>query len=291
MSIVFCKVWQCPLVLLLFFLPSETTTLAHRSPVQSRSSHSQQFLSHHQTKQDIAVIVLGYHRFEPDPKDMLAIQPEVFRRQMKSLKENGITVISMKDFLAWRRGEKTIPTRSALITIDDGYRSGYDIAWPILKEFGYPFTLYLYTKYINVGGKSLSWKKLLEMRDAGLEFGSHSVSHDNMVNPRTLRGGDYQAWLTNELEASKRTLECRLNVPVATFAYPYGNHNVNIVQACLRNGYEAMFTVNPIPVRVHSPPGSLGRFIISSAQPNTFKHAISAFHHSNKYSGLNYHGV
>src|SRR5215470_4436569 len=72
---------------------------------------------------NVEVIVLGYHRFGalPGGKDTLAIQPEVFRRQMKALKESGITVISMKDFLSWRRGEREIPARSALITIDDGY--------------------------------------------------------------------------------------------------------------------------------------------------------------------------
>ncbi len=56
----------------------------------------------------------------------------------------------MKDFLAWRRGEKSIPPKSAVITIDDGYVSGYAVAWPILKEFGYPFTMFIYTNYVGV---------------------------------------------------------------------------------------------------------------------------------------------
>ena len=62
-------------------------------------------------------------------------------------------LIPMKDFLAWRRGEKSIPPKSAVITIDDGYVSGFAVAWPILKEFGYPFTMFIYTNYVNVGGQ------------------------------------------------------------------------------------------------------------------------------------------
>jgi hypothetical protein len=51
----------------------------------------------------------------------------------------------LKDFLAWRRGEKNIPARSAIITLDDGWNSTYETAWPILRKFGYPFTLFVYT--------------------------------------------------------------------------------------------------------------------------------------------------
>ncbi|MGA7393231.1 MAG: hypothetical protein WBW78_11305, partial [Terrimicrobiaceae bacterium] len=55
------------------------------------------------------VIVLCYHRFEDKPKDGLATKPADFEAQMQALKDNGIIVISMEDFLAWRRGEKGIP--------------------------------------------------------------------------------------------------------------------------------------------------------------------------------------
>ena len=54
------------------------------------------------------VMILSYHRFEDRPHDSLAIAPEEFRPQMQALKDNGIAVIPMKDFLAWRQGEKNI---------------------------------------------------------------------------------------------------------------------------------------------------------------------------------------
>ena len=65
------------------------------------------------------VMILCYHRFEDRPHDSLVISPEEFKTQMQALKDNGIAVIPMKDFLAWRRGEKNIPPRSCIITIDD----------------------------------------------------------------------------------------------------------------------------------------------------------------------------
>ena len=130
------------------------------------------------------VIVLCYHRFEDKPKDSLAIKPADFEVQMQALKDNGVTVIPMADFLAWRRGEKSIPAKSAVVSIDDGYISGYSVAWPVLKKFGYPFTMFIYTDYVKggpkSGGQSITWEQLGEMRDAGVDIQSHTVSHSSL---------------------------------------------------------------------------------------------------------------
>ncbi|HJY91566.1 MAG TPA: polysaccharide deacetylase family protein, partial [Candidatus Acidoferrum sp.] len=55
------------------------------------------------------------------------------------------------------------------------------VAWPILKEFGYPFTLFVYTQWVNTGGKSMTWAQLEEMRDAGVDLESHTVSHHELL--------------------------------------------------------------------------------------------------------------
>src|SRR5688500_16036149 len=65
-----------------------------------------------------SVMVLCYHRFEDRPRDSLALNPAEFEKQLVALKEHGFTVIPMQDLLAWRRGEKSIPDKSCVITID-----------------------------------------------------------------------------------------------------------------------------------------------------------------------------
>src|SRR5438270_879965 len=100
--------------------------------------------------QTAQTIVYGYHRFvnqvrRPDTE----ITPQAFEQQMQELKNRGITVIPMQDFLAWKRGEKNIPPRSAVITFDDGWKSQYEVAWPIMKKFGYPFTMFIYTEGVR----------------------------------------------------------------------------------------------------------------------------------------------
>src|SRR2546428_11926333 len=88
--------------------------------------------------QTAQVIVYGYHRFvnqvrRPDTE----ITPQMFEQQMQELKNRGITVIGMQDLLAWKRGDKNIPPRCAIITFDDGWKSQYDVAWAVIEKFGY----------------------------------------------------------------------------------------------------------------------------------------------------------
>ncbi|MFV0337997.1 MAG: polysaccharide deacetylase family protein [Chthoniobacterales bacterium] len=221
------------------------------------------------------VTVLGYHRFENPPKDSLAISTEDFRKQLQAVKDAGITVISMDDFLAWRRGEKNIPARSALITIDDGYNCTYKEAWPVLKEFGYPFTFYVYTNYIGAGGRSIKWDELAEMSAAGVDIGSHSISHDNMVRPKRLKGRNYDEWLDDELAKSKQIIEEKLGKRVTTFAYPYGIQNEKVQQKGMEVGYDALFTVKGAKIGFDSPASALGRYVILSDTPSVFKMAIN----------------
>src|SRR6266436_10426357 len=95
------------------------------------------------------------------------ITPAAFEAQMKELKDRGITVISMQDLLAWKRGEKNIPPRCAVITFDDGWKTQYEVAWPIMKKFGYPFTLFIYTEGVRGGtlggGEAITWEQLADL--------------------------------------------------------------------------------------------------------------------------------
>src|SRR5947209_5416329 len=81
--------------------------------------------------QTAQVIIFCYHRLvEKVRLPGTEITPAMFEGQMKMLKDRGITVIPMQDFLAWRRSEKNIPPRSAIISFDDGWKSQYEVAWP-----------------------------------------------------------------------------------------------------------------------------------------------------------------
>ncbi len=234
--------------------------------------------------QNAGVIVLCYHRFENKP-DNLAITPQEFEQQLQALKDHGISVIPMQDFLAWRRGEKDIPAKSAVITIDDGYVSAYDVAWPILKKFEYPFTMFVYIEYIGVGGKSVSWDQLAQMRDAGVDIQSHTYSHQslrgkgnvNKKNVEEIKRIGYEAWLQKEIGESKNVLERQLAIRVNSLAYPYGLFNQEAQDMALKTGYEAAFTVYGQRNGFSSPSATqIGRYAIGSKEPHIFQAALHA---------------
>jgi peptidoglycan/xylan/chitin deacetylase (PgdA/CDA1 family) len=210
------------------------------------------------------VVVLCYHRLEGKAGGALSIEPALFEKHMQEIKDLGLAVISMQDFLAWRRGEKNIPPKSVLITIDDGYVSGYEVGWPILKKYGYPFTMFVYLKYINSGGKSVTWTQLEEMRDAGIEIGSHTVSHEDLKRKPSKAPGSYDDWLKNEIEHSKKVLEEKLGIRCATIAYPFGLHNAKVQEATRAAGYEAAFTTYGQRLGMTTDAMTLGRYDVTT---------------------------
>ena len=210
------------------------------------------------------VIVLCYHRLEGKAGGALSIEAAVFKKQMQELKDRALPVISMQDFLAWRRGEKNIPPKAVLITIDDGYLSGFEVGFPVLKEYHYPATYFIYTNYVNSGGKSMTWEQLAELRDAGMEIGCHTVSHLDLRHLPKKAAGDYDAWLKNEVETSKQILEEKLGIKVSTIAFPYGYHNEKVHAATAAAGYEAAFTVYGQRLGMMSNALTLGRYDVTT---------------------------
>ncbi|MDQ3621489.1 MAG: polysaccharide deacetylase family protein [Verrucomicrobiota bacterium] len=224
------------------------------------------------------VVVLCYHRLEGKAGGALSIEPALFEEHMRRIKDDGLSVISMRDFLAWRRGEKSIPPKSVLITIDDGYVSSYKVGWPILKKYGYPFTMFLYLNYIGVGGKSVSWEQLAEMRDAGVDIGGHTISHQDLRSKPKNAPGDYDTWLKDEVDRSKRVLEEKLGIRVSTIAYPFGLHNEKVHAACREAGYEAGFTTYGQRLGHTASAFALGRYDITTRDAqgrDSFSVAIS----------------
>jgi peptidoglycan/xylan/chitin deacetylase (PgdA/CDA1 family) len=235
--------------------------------------------------QTAQVLVFGWHRFvdkvkRPDTE----ITPQDFEKQMQELKDHGITVIGMQDLLAWKRGEKNIPPRCAVITLDDGWKSQYEVGWPILKKFGYPFTLFIYTEGVRGGhfggGEAMTWEMLSEMRDAGVDIQAHSATHQDLRKPydkvtkKKLSPAEYEQWLQNEIVGSKQLLEQKLGIKVNCFAVPYGFYNEHIKEVCRNAGYEAVFTVYGQPITYTSPLNSLGRYLIEANKPKVFADAI-----------------
>ena len=224
-----------------------------------------------------SVSILGYHDVRERGGSPMLIAGSKFRQQMQAIKDSQIPVIPLADVMAWKRGEKNIPPESIVITFDDGWEGVYEQAYPVLKEFGFPFTVYLYKKYVNIGGRSMSWDQVREMMSHGCEIGSHSVSHESLKKkPKAgMSDADYQAWVLAELKDSREFLEQNLKIKITSFAYPYGVFDDEVMNTGLQIGYESLVTVNGQKVGFDTLNGKLGRYIIHGDSDTNFKLATS----------------
>jgi peptidoglycan/xylan/chitin deacetylase (PgdA/CDA1 family) len=192
------------------------------------------------------VAVLCYHRFSEGGSNNQMVMPRAsFRRQMEYLRDNGYNVISLAQLEEFMNGSAPIPPRSVVITVDDGFRSAYDIAFPILKEFGFPATFFIYTDFVGPR-LALDWDAITELEASGIvDIQSHSKTHTSFA-PTPEEDNDsagYQTRLRSEVDTPRQILERRLGAPVRYLAYPYGDTSESALDILGAGGFSLALTV------------------------------------------------
>ncbi|MDO5449494.1 MAG: polysaccharide deacetylase family protein [Akkermansia sp.] len=223
------------------------------------------------------VAVLGYHNFSNTaPVTEMLMRTEEFRQQMEFIRKSDLTVISMQEFLEWRFGARKLPAKCVLITMDDGWRSVYTDAYPILRAYKYPFHLFLYTEFLSGRGTSMSPAMIKEMMEHGASIGSHSASHPY---PKTWKSHEakgpeeYAKFVDKELGDSQKRLE-KLFGGINTYCYPGGYHTPVMLERMPGYGYVAAFTVIPGKVTDTEDPFQIHRYMVFGTDPSIFASAM-----------------
>jgi peptidoglycan/xylan/chitin deacetylase (PgdA/CDA1 family) len=178
----------------------------------------------------LGIPILMYHAFgmPGESAGRFVVPDRRFAWQMAWLKRMRYRVISLEEFLRYRREYRMPPARSVVITIDDGYADNYSVAYPILRRYGFPATIFLVSRYIGganrwdrqgrlAGRALLGWSEIKEMQRGDVKFGAHTRTH-----PRLSRLSVEQA--QDEIDGSRADLEHELGVPFDLFSYPHGDY-------------------------------------------------------------------
>ncbi|MFA5099399.1 MAG: polysaccharide deacetylase family protein [Candidatus Omnitrophota bacterium] len=207
-----------------------------------------------------------YHSVQPvvPEGNRLIVSVKAFDRQMQFLKKNKYTVLSLEQAAVLISGKKKMPPRAIVLTFDDGYADNYEYAFPILKKYGLPATIFLVVNDIGKPDK-LNREQIRQMQDSGLiSFGSHSMNHpflecitDNVE-------------LVKEINGSKSELESLLGRTVATFSYPCGRLNKDVRQRVVNAGYRSAVATNPGKTISNDDVFALKRLRISENAGNLF---------------------
>jgi len=270
--------------------------------------------------------VLAYHRVTPvDPGsapldlELVSATPETFDWQMRYLRER-MQPVSLAQIVAHIEGGTPLPPDAVAVTFDDGFADIYQHAFPILRTYEIPATVFIITGNVDSGepfwfervaylmatleprslhldeigealplgsdlparrkslralhaalkivpnarrkqifeqwarefpdaanrgsheiGWPMSWNQVREMAAAGIDFGSHTVTHPNLVqlSPENL------AW---ELEESRRRLTDELQRDATSFAYPFGTriaYSPDVVTAVEQAGFRIAMSYLP----------------------------------------------
>jgi peptidoglycan/xylan/chitin deacetylase (PgdA/CDA1 family) len=171
--------------------------------------------------------ILMYHSIAEDSETGVAMYyklctpPSLFSSHMSMLKNAGFQTIAPGAAVTAASETGTGRTgRKTALTFDDGFSDIFTNALPILESMGFTATVYLATAYIGderrvfKGRSCLTWPEILEMKDRGIRFGSHTVTHPVLYG---MRWDD----IRNELRDSRQEIEDRLQVQTVSFSYPY----------------------------------------------------------------------
>lgn len=198
--------------------------LQQQSPQESVSTSS------------VEVPIFVYHSVRPyerEPKeiDEFDITPELLERQLQYLKDNGFTAISMDALVDFFTKAKPLPSKSVILTFDDGWENQYTYAFPLLKKYQDIATFFIFTNSINYR-HFLTWQEIEEMHKSGMEMGSHTKSHPYLSKLS-------HNMLREEIFESKKILENHLGIRITAFASPFGYSNDAIVSFIGEAGYES----------------------------------------------------
>jgi len=194
-----------------------------------------------------------YHRFNENKYPSTNIEMNVFEQQINIIKNNKYNFYDPKEFsLNFKIPKKE---KKILITIDDGFSSFYENAWPFLKENQIPFILFISTEAVGNFGY-MNWNEIKEVEKEKFAYiGNHSHSHDYLVN------FDQQKFL-NDIDKSIKIFKKELGYNPIFFSYPFGEYN-NFIKNYISQNFKYSFGQHSGVIDVNKNAFELPRFPIN----------------------------
>ena len=181
---------------------------------------------------DFGIITIMYHRFEENKYPSTNIRINNFIEHIKLIKNDGIKFVNPSNFENELNNNKN--ERKILITIDDGYQSFYDNAWPILKKNKIPFILFVSTREVGKKGY-MTWENIREIEKYDfVEIGNHSHTHDYLIDFE-------EKEIKDDLVKSMNIFKEELGKNSIFFSYPFGEYSVNLKNIVIDLGFKYAF--------------------------------------------------
>ena len=181
---------------------------------------------------DFGLISLMYHRFEENKYPSTNIRIDDFEKHIKIIQENNIRFINPKNFENEIKNNKK--QRKILLTIDDGFSSFYQNAWPLLKKEKIPFILFVSTREVGAFNY-MTWDQIREIsKEDFVEIGNHSHTHEYLVD-------ESKDLILDDIKKSISIFKDQLGKNSDFFSYPFGEYSLEFKKLIKSLGFKYAF--------------------------------------------------
>lgn len=186
-----------------------------------------------------AAVMLIYHHVASDTPRVSSVTAYELRDHLQYFKDNQFQVIGLDVLIQHLQQNTAIPQNAVVITFDDSYENNFTTAHPILREFGYPYTIFISPGSIDKGdGPLLNWQQVKQMSDEGVLVANHAMWHEHMARPKP--GETEQQWLERmkqSILAAEEKIEQVTGQRHQWLAYPYGEYSAALEQLISELGF------------------------------------------------------
>jgi peptidoglycan/xylan/chitin deacetylase (PgdA/CDA1 family) len=236
--------------------PAQRSSSAERPAARAGRHHARTATGHHRAATTAAALgpatghpgtlpvpILMYHVIAPPPAGApfpgLYVPPAQFAQEMQALKGAGWTAVTLDQLRAyWQHGARLPAGKPIVITFDNGYRSQYTAALPVLRRMGWVADENIQLSGLPPSQGGLTDGQIRGLIAAGWELDTQGISHADLI---TLSS----AGLHYQVDSARQTLRRRYRVPVNWFCYPSGHYDATVVAAVRAAGFVGSTTVVP----------------------------------------------
>ena len=184
------------------------------------------------------VVCFIYHRFGDSRYPSTNVSVADFETHLEHLLKNDFQLLTFSEAISYLNSSAP-PKKTAVITIDDGYKSFYKNGLPLLKKFKVPATLFINTE--TVGGDYMTWEELNDVVKHNIEIGNHTHSHKYFLD---LPAESRYTIFKEEIELSQSIIKEKLNLEPKVFSFPYGELDVKMKNVVKQAGFIAAAAQN-----------------------------------------------
>ncbi|OIM99182.1 polysaccharide deacetylase [Idiomarina sp. MD25a] len=173
------------------------------------------------------VHVLQYHHVSATTPAVTSITPDQFEQHLRYLKEHDFNVVAIEQAAEWIDAGATIPRKTVVITFDDGYDNVLENAHPKLKEYGFPYAVFVNPDLLEAHPSAyMSWQQLKTIDAEGATIVNHGQTHDHLIRRNENESeAQWQARMKQDVVSAQQAIDAQLGEQPKYFAYPYGEYS------------------------------------------------------------------